>query len=162
MDKITRFNYYLLVEGAGRQARTHLSEQLHHPYIFPGHDCAATRGAVMCARVLVDTPVAGPRAAYARLARGVAAAVVEGEVAGHEVLVGFAGPDGQGDQSVVRRGRDFGSLVEGWRGAAKAVVHDLSVGGGSVAPYTLVLGAGWKFRESSDCQFHLQRKRNQN
>ena len=137
------------------KAATYLQEDLLETNIFSRHDGAAAGGAVVRAGVLIDAPVAGPGALDARHARGVATAVVESEVARHEIFVGFAGPNCQGHQGMVHVGRDGGPVYERRCGTPESLVHYLGIRWGSGAPNTLVLGPRWQFRQRAYCQFHL-------
>lgn len=89
-------------------------------HIFAADDGALAGGGVVRAAILVHAPVAGPLAAYALDARGVPRAVVEGEIAAHEVLVGLGGAHGERHEHVVASVADGRAPCDAGRRARQA------------------------------------------
>ena len=121
-------------------------------YLFSRHNCLAAGGAVMGTNILEDAPVAGPGALDARHARGVATAVVESEVARHEIFVGFARPNCQGHQGMVRPLRYGRPELRPKYWTSESTGSHFGVGRGSPAPNTLVLRPSRQRGESSNSQ----------
>lgn len=62
---------------------------MQYAYIFSTDNSTLTRGRVMGTRVLIHTPIACPLRPHTVHTRCMSRAVVVGEAATHEVLIGF-------------------------------------------------------------------------
>lgn len=113
----------------------------------------AGRGVVRAA-VLVHAPRARPLRAHAVRARRVARAVVVGEVARHEVLVGLGRAHGQRHEHVVAALGDGGPRGDARRRARQPQRRHGGVDGVGVAEHALVLGERRQLGQRADGQLH--------
>jgi hypothetical protein len=138
-----------------QNGRLYLLEDTQDAYVFAADHRALARGGVVRALVLVDAPVARPLRAHALPAGGVSAAVVVGEVAADEVLVGLRRAHRQRHQHVVLLLGDLGPLVHRRRHARQPARRHAGVDRLGAAENALVLGTRRQVGQRPDRQLHL-------